>query len=71
VARAAGVARLVLTHISARHSEHTSTIVEEAREVFPDTTVAHDGLTIELGYRDGESGTGGGEAVGEEAGAHG
>jgi ribonuclease Z len=61
LARDAGVARLVLTHISARYSENPGALADEAREVFPDSVVAHDGMSLELGYRgeEGELGEGG------------
>ena len=52
VARMAGVRRLVLTHLSARYSRDASTLLEEARAVFPETTVAKDGMEIEVPLQD-------------------
>ena len=43
----AGARRLVLTHISARYKD-PSVLLEQARALFPNTTVAHDLLRIEL-----------------------
>lgn len=54
IAREAEVERLILTHVSARHAQDPSPLIEEAREEFPDSVVAHDGLTLELGYRQDE-----------------
>ncbi len=51
IAREANVERLILTHISARHTQDPSPLGEEARAVFTNSIVAHDGLTLELGYR--------------------
>ena len=51
VAKEAEVDRLILTHVSARYSEDTGPITAEAREFFPATTVARDGMSLELGYR--------------------
>lgn len=60
LAREAGVQRLVLTHISARYADNPNPVLEESREIFPPTSVAHDGMSLELGYRlDGEEETNG------------
>jgi ribonuclease Z len=48
VALAAGARRLVLTHISARYSLNAKELEREARQVFRNTTIAKDGLEIEL-----------------------
>jgi len=53
VASAAGVKQLVLTHLSARYSQSASDLLREAREVFPNTTVARDGMEIDIVFREG------------------
>ncbi len=50
IARDAGVRRLILTHISARYSREAPELVAEARELFPETMVAKDGVIVEVGY---------------------
>jgi ribonuclease Z len=54
VAKKAGVRRLVLTHLSARYSDLDGArkLKEEARQVFENTEVASDLMTVEVGYRD-------------------
>ena len=52
VARRAEVRRLVLTHLSARYSRDVSELEREAREEFPNTTIARDGTEVEVGYED-------------------
>jgi ribonuclease Z len=52
VALAAGARKLVLSHLSARYSISAEELVKEAREVFKETMVAKDGLTIEVPYQD-------------------
>jgi len=52
VALAAKARRLVLSHVSARYSISAEELVKEAREVFKETVVAKDGMTIEVPFSD-------------------
>jgi len=52
VAREAGVERLVLTHLSTRYDTEPATLARQAREEFPATDVAYDGLAIEITHRE-------------------
>jgi ribonuclease Z len=52
VALAANVRRLVLSHVSARYSISAEELVKEAREVFKETVVAKDGMTVEVPFAD-------------------
>jgi ribonuclease Z len=54
VAAAANAKQLVLTHLSARYSMGSADLVREAREVFPNTIVARDGMEIEVPFPDAE-----------------
>lgn len=47
IAKDAGVARLVLTHISPRYAD-TTALLAEARAVFPACDIAEDGLAIDI-----------------------
>lgn len=52
VAAAARVRRLVITHFSARYTRDHADLEREAREVFPATTCARDGLEIDIPFDD-------------------
>lgn len=54
LARDAGTLRLILTHLSARYTRDVSDLEQEARSVFPKTTIARDGMEIDVPYRDEE-----------------
>jgi len=48
VARDAGAARLVLTHLSTRYDHDPSPLLRQAREEHPAVDVAYDGLVLEI-----------------------
>jgi ribonuclease Z len=52
VARDAEVKRLVLTHLSARYTRDPGDLEREARQVFAATTVARDGMEIDVPFAD-------------------
>lgn len=54
VARKANAVKLVLTHISSRYADDPRTLEREARHVFRDAIVAHDGLQLEVPFKDAE-----------------
>ncbi|MGH7751626.1 MAG: ribonuclease Z, partial [Gemmatimonadales bacterium] len=52
VALAAKARQLVLSHVSARYSANADALLEEAKAVFPNVTVARDGMEVEVAYGD-------------------
>lgn len=54
IARDAGVRRLVLTHLSPRYGLEPGILEKEARSIFPDTTIARDGLAVDVPYPDAD-----------------
>lgn len=54
VARRAGVLRLVLTHLSSRYADDPRGLEREARQVFRETITAHDGMIIDVPFRDAD-----------------
>jgi ribonuclease Z len=52
VALAAQARRLVLSHVSARYSISAEELVKEAREIFRETSVAKDGMTVDVPFAD-------------------
>jgi len=55
VALAAGVKKLVMCHVSARYSMSADELVREAREVFPNASVAKDGMEVDVLFRNDPS----------------
>lgn len=55
IGQAAGVERLLLTHVSARYADDPTPLAREAAEVFPSARIAHDGLTLEIPHRSPEA----------------
>jgi ribonuclease Z len=54
VAQRAGVAQLILTHLSPRYDDDPRVLERQAREVFPRVMAAYDGLEVEVAYRNDE-----------------
>jgi ribonuclease Z len=52
VALAAGVKKLMMCHVSARYSISADELVREAREVFPNASVAKDGMAVDVPFTD-------------------
>src|SRR6266702_2016534 len=50
VALASKAKRLVLSHVSARYSISADELVKEAREVFPNASVAKDGMEVDVPF---------------------
>lgn len=54
VAKRARVRRLLLTHLSARYADDVRPLEREAREVFAQTTIAYDGLVVDVPFADAD-----------------
>jgi ribonuclease Z len=54
LAKQAGVSKLVLTHISSRYADDPRGLEREARHIFRDTVTAHDGMEIEVPFKDAD-----------------
>jgi ribonuclease Z len=52
IAARAGARKLVLTHFSARYSRDPSDLECEAKEVFPATGCARDGMELDVPFSD-------------------
>jgi ribonuclease Z len=48
VAKMCGARKLAVTHLSARYSRDPSPLLSEAKEIFPETVIAKDGLVIDI-----------------------
>jgi ribonuclease Z len=51
-AKDAGVRHLALTHFSPRYADDPRALEREAKKVFVNTVLAHDGLSLDVPYRD-------------------
>lgn len=54
VAKRARVLRLVLTHLSSRYADDPRGLEREARQAFRETVTAHDGMIIDVPFRDAD-----------------
>jgi ribonuclease Z len=50
VAAHAGVKQLILTHLSARYSVNATELLQQAKEIFPETIIARDGFEFEVPF---------------------
>ncbi len=52
IAKIANVKKLILTHISARYSKDATPLLREAKEIFENTIIAEDFMTLEIRYEE-------------------